>query len=135
MAKQLKIEGTATSEEVERVYAASQDPRDQERLLAIRMAQQGNFRLEQIGSTLNRGQSTIARWLKAYREGGIEKLLYRAHGGRSASLSRSDQDILIRGLSSGRWPTAREVQAWLKKERGVELSLPGVYYWLRRLSR
>ena len=50
-----------------------------------------------------RGRSSIARWLKAYREGGIEKLLQRRHGGRSTSLSEPDQDALIEKLKSGKW--------------------------------
>ena len=45
------------------------------------MTHQGKHTLEEIGSILNRGRATIARWLKAYREGGIEKLLKRGHGG------------------------------------------------------
>ena len=48
----------------------------------MRLAYQGNQTLEQIGIILKRGRATIARWVKAYREGGIQKLLHRGHGGR-----------------------------------------------------
>jgi putative transposase len=133
MAKPLKVEGPVTPEDANKAYEATMEPHDRERLIAIRMAQQGDYTLEQIGSSLNRGRATIARWLKAYREGGVQKLLHRAHGGRLASLSKSHQDALTQGLRSGRWETTREIQAWLQKEQGVDLSLSGVYYWIYRL--
>jgi len=134
MARRLKVEGPATPEEIDSAYKASRDPHDQERLLAIQMAQQGCHTLEQIGSSLKRGRATIARWLKTYREGGIEKILHRSHGGRLPSLSISDQDAFVEGLLSGRWRRAREIQVWLEKERGIDLALSGVYYWVRRLK-
>ena len=134
MAKPLKVGDQRAREDLDKIYEASTERHDQERLLAIRMAQQGGYTLEQIGSSLNRGRATIARWLKAYKEGGIDKLLHRGHGGRSASLSISDQRALIEGLRSGRWKRAREIQAWLQKKRGTDLSLSGVHYWIHRLN-
>lgn len=134
MAKLLEVGGPATLEDLDKAYEASREHHDRERLLAIRMAQQGGYTLEQIGSSLSRGRATIARWLRAYREGGIGNLLHRGHGGRLASLSESDQRALIEGLCSGRWKKAREIQAWLQKERGTDLNLSAVYYWVRRLN-
>jgi transposase len=134
MAKLLNVAGPATAEDADKAYEATREPHDRERLIAIRMAQQGDYTLDQIGYSLKRGRATIARWLKAYREGGVEELLHRGHGGRSASLSKSDQDALMQGLRSGRWRTAREIQAWLQKEQGVSLSLSGIYYWVYRLK-
>ncbi len=81
MAKPLEVGDASLLEEVDKAYEASQERHDRERLLAIRLAHQGKHTLEQIGSILKRGRATIARWLKAYREGGTEELLERAHGG------------------------------------------------------
>jgi len=136
MAKPLKAGDalSSESEEVDKAYEASQEHHDRERLLAIRLIHQGNHTLEQIGSMLKRGRTTIARWLKAYREGGIKKLLYRGHGGRGASLSQTDQEALIEGLRSGRWKRAGDIQAWLQEEQGIDLHLSGVYYWLAKLK-
>lgn len=134
MAKPLKVEGSETSEELANTYKSNPERHDRERLLAIQIARQGKHTLEEIGMLLNRGRRTIIRWLKAYREGGIEKLLHRSHSGRKASLSQSDQEALIEGLRSGRWKRAKDIQIWLQKECGVELKLSGVYYWLRHLK-
>lgn len=130
MSKPLRTGDSASAEDVGKAYDASQERHDRERLLAIRLVYKGNHTLEQIGSILKRGKATIARWLKAYREGGIEKLLHRSHGGRSASLSEADEAALIEGLLSGRWKRAKDIQIWLQEERGIDMKLSGVYYWL-----
>ena len=134
MSKPLNVEGPNTPEDVARAYESSQEHRDRERLLAIQIAQEGRHTLEEIGSLLKRGRRTVVRWLRAYREGGIEKLLHRSHVGRQASLSQSDQEALIEGLVSGRWKRARDIQVWLQQERGIDLKLSGVYYWLDKLK-
>jgi len=134
MSKPLRVGDSASIEALDEAYVASQERHDRERLLAIRLAHHGNQTIEQIGSILKRGHATIARWLKAYREGGIEKLLHRGHGGRKARLSQSDQEAMVEELYSGRWKRARDIQIWLQEERGIDLKLGGVYYWLCKLK-
>ena len=70
MPKKTKVSEPATAEEVETAYKASTSPHDQKRLLALQMAQQGAWTLAEIARTLGRARATIARWLKAYRDGG-----------------------------------------------------------------
>jgi hypothetical protein len=48
MGKTLKVGGPATQADLEAASKASQDPHERERLLAIRMGQQGNGTLETI---------------------------------------------------------------------------------------
>ena len=135
MAKPLEVGDASSLEEVDKAYEASRERHDRERLLAIRLAHQGKHTLEQMGSILKRGRATIARWLKAYREGGTEKLLERGHGGGpEASLSQADQEALVEKLLSGCWKRARDIQIWLQEERGIDLKLSGVYYWLDKLK-
>lgn len=134
MSKPIQLGDGASLESLDSAYKASQEHHDRERLLAIRLAHQGSQTVEQIGSILKRGRATVARWVKAYREGGIEKLLHRGHGGRKASLSHSDQEVMIDELYSGRWKRARDIQMWLQEERGINLKLGGVYYWLHRIK-
>jgi len=134
MSKPIQLGDSSSLESLDVTYKASQERHDRERLLAIRLAHQGSQTLEQIGSILKRGRATIARWVKAYREGGVEKLLRRGHDGRKASLSQSDQEVMIDELHSGRWKRARDIQMWLQEERGIDLKLGGVYYWLYKLK-
>jgi transposase len=133
MSKPMKAIDSSSLESLDKAYKTSKGYHDRERLMAIRLASQGKNTLEQIGFLLKRGRVTIARWLKSYREGGIESLLHREHKGRSASLSESDKEELTNKLLPGNWKKAKDIQTWLGQERGVDLKLGGVYYWLHRL--
>jgi len=130
-AKPLNLGNHSTQEQVEFQYKSSSEKHDKERLLAILMAYENNH-LKCISKILKRAKSSICRWLKAYREGGIEQLLQRKHGGRKASLSESNQKDLTDLLYSGQCKKAKTVQSWLKTQH-VQLSLSGIYYWLHRL--
>jgi transposase len=134
MSKPLQLGDASSLELLDAAYNASQEHHERERLLAMRLAHQGDQTLKQIGAILKRGRSTIARWLRAYREGGIQKLLHRGHGGRKASLSHSDQEAMIEELYSGRRKRAKDMQMWLQEERDIDLKLGGVYYWLYKLK-
>ena len=133
-AKSLELGNHSNAEEVEEVYKSSEEKHDRERLLAVLMGYEKKT-LSEIGFSLKRGRATVARWLKAYREGGVKQLLHRGHGGGSpASLSESHQKALIEGLFSGRWKRAKDIQMWLQAEHGIDLKLGGVYYWIHRLK-
>lgn len=134
MGKKLKVDGPAAQAEIDAAYKASQEPHERERLLAIRMGQQGEWTLEKIAHILGRGRDTVVRWVRAYRQGGIPRLLERRYEGRRAKLSEDDQEALVAGLRRGQWKTAKEIRRWLQQERGIELQLGGVYYWLNRLE-
>ena len=78
-AKPLNLGINSTQEQVECQYKSSHEKHDRERLLAVSMAYEKNS-LSFISSTIKRGRATIARWIKAYKEGGTEQLLKRQHG-------------------------------------------------------
>ena len=80
------------------------------------MGQQGDWTLEKIAHTWGRGRDIIVRWVRTYREGGVQRLLARRYEGRRARLSEDDQQALREGL------------------RRAQLTLGGVYYWLKRLE-
>jgi transposase len=128
-AKPLTLGNHSTQEQVECQYKSSHEKHDRERLLAVSMAYEKNS-LKFISSTLKRGRATIARWIKAYKEGGTKQLLKRLHRGRKASLSQPIQLKLIEKLISGKYKTAKEIQTWLKTDCGVSLKLNAIYYWL-----
>ena len=101
MPKKTKILGTATTAEVESAYKGSVNPHDQKRLIALQMAQQGTWVLAEIGKAIIKGRSTVSRWLKTYREEGIEGMLDRGHGGRKPQLAESDIKALEGVLRDG----------------------------------
>ena len=130
--KPLTLGNHSTKEQVECQYKSSSEKHDRERLLTILMAYENNS-LQHTGFTLKRGRATIGRWLKAYKEGGIEQLLKRKHGGRKASLPESCHNALTEKLYTGQCKKVKDIQSWLKTQH-VELKLSAVYYWLYRSS-
>jgi transposase len=127
MGKTLNVGGPATYDEIGAAYQASRAPQERERLLAIRMGQQGEWTCEQIAHTLGRGRDTMVRWVRASRQGGIPRLLERRDEGRRAPLAADDQQALIEGLRRGPWKTAKDIRRWLQRERGIALQLGGGY--------
>ena len=131
-AKPLTLGIHSTQGQVECQYKSSHEKHDRERLLAVSMAYEKN-NLKFISSTLKRGRATIARWIKAYKEGGTKQLLKRPHSGRKASLSQSIQLKLIEKLISGQYKTVKDIQTWLQTDCDVSLKLDAIYYWLYHL--
>lgn len=134
MPQKLKVSGQSTPEEVTTARQTQLDPHDQERLLAIGMAQQGGWRIADIAAALGRGTATIGRWVRKFRSGGIPELLKRSHGARRAQLDVALQEALKEGLRCGKWKTAKEIRQFLQQEHGKKLSVSGVHYWLQKVK-
>lgn len=130
--KKLKVGGPESPEAVEAAYQSSTDKYDRERLLAIRLGQQGRYTLQEIAEIVGRGRATVARWVQAYRAGGIPGLLRREYSGRRGRVSESLLEELRKGLRQGHWKSAAEIHRWLEKQ-GTSLTPSGVYYWLRKI--
>ncbi len=82
MPQKLKVTGPATDEELAAARQSRLNRHDQERLIAVQMAQQSEWKIAEIAKALSRGPATISRWLRKYREGGICQLLQRSNGSR-----------------------------------------------------
>jgi len=134
MPKKTKITGTAKPKEIETAYKECNNPHSMKRLLALQMAQQGTWILADIGKALNKGRATIGRWLKAYRENGIDDMLKKGHGGREPQLNDDDIEALRAVLHDGKFKTAKAIRHWLEHERGIMMSIWGVYYWLKKVK-
>jgi len=132
--RKLKVKGPDSAKKVDAAYRASGDVRDRERLQAIRLAQQGRYSMEEIAAIVGRARSTLGRWIRAFRAGGIKQLLKCEQGGKQGQLSARDRRALRRQLRRGRWKSAREIQQWLRKKRHIQLTLSGVYYWVHRVG-
>jgi transposase len=130
--KKLRVEGPESPEAVEAAYQASTDKYERERLLAIRLGQQGCYTLEEIGQIVGRGRATVGRWVKAYRTEGLPDLLRREYPGRKGRVSESVLEEVREGLRQGHWKSAGELHRWLEKH-GVALKRSGVYYWLSKI--
>jgi transposase len=84
------------------------------------LGQQGPWTLAQMAQALSRGRATIATWIGVSRQEGLESVLRRRQVGRGATVADAAREALQEGLRQGKWQTAKEMQRWLKRERGME---------------
>lgn len=128
----LRLEGNR--EEIEGAYRAETDKKAGIKLLAIQLGMTGKYTTEKIAEILHQNHVTISRWIKAFREGGLERLLERKKGtGRPCSLSDEHKKTLLEGLEAGRWRTAAQAHEALKQQ-GCPVKINDVYYWLHKLG-
>jgi transposase len=135
MAKKFRLNQPGVAEEVRRRLRQAAGPREQQRLLALKLALSGEFTLEQIGKAVDRSRATVADWMRLVRDGQLDLMLGRHQGrGRKASLKPRAIKELRRGLMRGRWTRAKDAQIWLANRHRVKMGLKGVRYWLKKHS-
>jgi hypothetical protein len=69
MPKKVKVSGPATPDDIAAAYHQCSNPHDYTRLIALEMAQPGQWTLQEIAAALGKHRATIARWLKAEGKG------------------------------------------------------------------
>jgi len=135
MPKRFHLNRPDLAQAVSRALAACQEVRDQQRLLAMRMAASGQFTAAQIAEQIGVSRRQFFNWVDALKAGGVPGLLEREHGGGAkAQVHGKTLEQLMAGLQRGRWKRAREIQHWLAREQQVQMGLSGVYYWLGKLG-
>jgi len=109
--------------------------KDQQRLLAMRLAASGDLTANQIAHHVGISRRQFFNWVNALKQGGVPALLAREHGGGSPpQVQGKVLAALQTGLKAGQWKRAKEIQQWLRQEHRVQMSLKGVYYWLGKLG-
>lgn len=118
--------------EVEKRYRNTRDAREKERLLALRLACDGQHSFDDIAQELGRARSCIQRWLDRFSQGGIDALVERkkAPGKTSPLCDEKILEGLKEGLRLGRWRSAPQICAWLKTQHGINFLPKSLYYWL-----
>jgi transposase len=135
MPKRFHLHRPDLAQEVAEALATCQDVKEQQRLLAMRMAAGGQMTAAQIAEQLGVSRRQFFNWVRTLKAGGVTALLQREHGGGApARIKAPIQEQLLAGLQKGRWKRAKEIQAWLRQEHQTWLSLKGVYYWLGKLG-
>ncbi len=135
MPKRFHLNHPERARAVADALATCQDTSDQKRLLAMRLAASGQLTAAQIANQLGISRRQFFNWVSTLKEGGVEGLLAREHGGGPAPVVKGQAlEEFQAGLKSGRWKRAKEIQQWLQSQHQVNLGLKGVYYWLGKLG-
>jgi transposase len=120
---------------VKAALAAATDPALRRRLHAVRLAFRGQLTLTEIAATLDCARSSVAAYVRRFRQDGVAGLGLKPRGGaraRRTKVAAATTAALLAGLHQGQWKRAKEIRHWLADQRGTRLSLAGVYSWLRR---
>jgi transposase len=79
--------------------------------------------LRHIAQILGRHRSTIERWVKRYREGGLNKLLEnKAHQLFSAIPDWAIEQLLVELKDEVFLPKGRVIQGWIEQKAGIKIN-------------
>lgn len=135
MPKRFHLKRPDLAPDVITALADCQAVRDQQRLLAMRLAGSGQLTAAQIAESIGISRRQFFNWVKAFKAGGVPALLACTHGGGPPPrVTGAALTELQAGLQTGRWKRAKEIQTWLQQTHQIQLSVKGVYYWLGKLG-
>ena len=117
------------------LYRAERDGRKKERLHALWLMRSG-WTAKRVSAALGVHYTTVQRWVKWYRTGGLDKMVSRRRGGygRQSYLDEDDLTLLEWEIEAGVFGTAKELRDFIEKQCGVSYTMPGVYSLMKRLN-
>jgi transposase len=130
MANKLQVQIQETVEELEHRLERSATAVNKKKLLVLYwLATKKIPKRAEIATMLKRDSSTIYRWLKAYKQGGITELLsLKKTPGKTPHIPPSVTEKLIEKLPEPQGETSYgKLQIWLEKECRIKVSYQVVH--------
>jgi transposase len=123
-------------EEIEQRFLKTKDVRERERLEVLRLAASGHYTLTEMAGEVGRARSVVHGWLNKFKREGLAAMLARRKPGASTSALHEPalMAALLAELRAGNFRTAVQMQRWLKDRHGIEMTIWGAYYWLKKLE-
>jgi transposase len=120
----------------------SHDTLEHLRNLAVQRVLAGE-QVSEVAESLGFYRTSLYRWLRAYKRGGVQALAQRKHPGPERKLTPKQEAQVVRwmvgkdprqfGFEFGLW-TRQIVQTMIQERFGVSLTLPSVGHLLARLE-
>jgi len=134
MAGNTKIEITETEEELRNLLRQQKTGLQKERVQALYLLKTQQVEtVQKLARILGRGRITLHRWLKLYRELGINGLLeQKKSSGRPPIINSSAREQLMIELSEAQgFKSYEEIRTYLKAVEGIEASYKVVHDTVR----
>lgn len=134
MAGNTKIEITETEEELRNLLRQQKTGSQKERVQALYLLKTQQVEtVQKLARILGRGRITLHRWLKLYRELGINGLLeQKKSSGRPPIINSSAREQLMIELSEAQgFKSYEEIRTYLKAVEGIEASYKVVHDTVR----
>ncbi len=130
MANKFQVEIQETVEELEHRLERAITAVSKEKLLLLYWIATKKIKTrEELATMLKRDSSTIYRWLKTYKQGGITELLtVKKAPGKTPHIPPEVREKLIKKLQEPQGETSYgKLQLWLEKECGIKVSYKVVH--------
>ena len=134
MSRVLKIEISETVDELKNLLSSTENQKVKERIQTLYWLKSEQVKNENaIANLIGKHRTTVSRWLRSYRAGGINALLARGKStGRSRKLNSEIEESLKQELRDEQgFSSYKEIQTWLKVVHDVEMSYTGVHQLVR----
>ena len=134
MSRGLKIEISETVEELKDLLSLINNQKVKERIQMLYWLKSKQVESENaIANLTGKHRTTISRWLRIYRTGGINALLAKGKStGRSRKLNSQIEESLKQELQDEEgFSSYKEIQTWLRVVHDVEMSYTGVHQLVR----
>ena len=134
MGRVLKIEIPETVEELKKLLNLAENRKVKERIQILYWLKSEQAKSENaIANLTGKHRTTISRWLRSYRMGGMNALLVKGQStGRSKKLNSEIEESLKQELQDEQgFSSYKEIQTWLRVVHDVEMSYTGVHQLVR----
>jgi transposase len=89
---------------------------------------------EEVGRFLGTTARTVRRWIKTYRNSGLDGLCVIANEGRKCTLTDAQLETLRGQIEAGNFRCAKQARQWIADNYDVRYSLSATKELLRRLG-
>lgn len=127
---------TESADELRSLLGKTREAERRERLRMLLLVQSGDVSTRQaLAERLMRHRNTIGRWLSAYQDGGLDRLLARNLGGRPPGQSTLPDPIFealkARLATDEGFSSYVEIQRWLHDEYGLSVPYKTIHQIVR----
>jgi len=123
------------SDQVVSLFRKEKELWKKERLQAIKLLLETELSYEKVADAVGKDPSSIMKWAKMFRDGGLAQLLVRGNGGgRKAKMSAEIEEALLEKLRVGAFRTAGQIERWLQEEHQLTYGEGSIYYVLGKLG-
>jgi len=130
----VKVDITESAEELSKLLEQEKDQRRFQKLRTLYLLKTQKVKtVRHIAQIFGKHRSTISQWIKAYREGGLEKLLENRNTNSFSDIPTVVVKYLQEKVQDLQFvPSTKEAQKWLKQELGFEIEANKLYKLLKR---
>jgi transposase len=125
MAGVFKLDITETVDELKTLLGQQRTAFGKERVQALYLLKQKKAKtIQELAQNLGRDRTTVQRWLRRYRQGGVSELLKpQSRWGRKPGIPQWAERALNKRLQERQgFHSYGEIQEWLERTLGVSVS-------------